>query len=142
MTVLEPIASADYLNVGRYGRLLAKFAPKVIETEAENEAALAIAESLMKKGDDGRGHEEEALLGLLLSLVEQFEKSAYDLPQGTPLGALQYLMEANGLKPAELAPIFGGRGRVSDVLSGRRCISKEQAKRLAQRFNVSAAVFI
>jgi len=142
MTVLEPIASADDLNVGRYGRLLAKFAPKVIETEAENEAALAIIESLMKKGDDGRSHEEEALLELLLSLAEQFEKSAYDLTEGTPLGALRYLMESNGLKATELAPIFGGRGRVSDVLSGRRGISKEQAKRLAQRFNVSAAVFI
>jgi|SRR3569623_208191 len=142
MTVLEPIASAEDLNVGRYGRLLAKFAPKVIETEAENDAALAIVESLMRKGDDARSHEEEALLELLLSLVEQFEKSAYDLPEGTPLGALQYLMEANGLKPAELAPIFGGRGRVSDVLSGRRSMSKAQAKRLAQRFNVSPAVFI
>ena len=142
MTVLEPIASADDLNVGRYGRLLAKFAPKVIETEAENEAALAIIESLMKKGDDGRSHEEEALLELLLSLAEQFEKSAYDLTEGTPLGALRYLMESNGLKATELGPIFGGRGRVSDVLSGRRGISKEQAKRLAQRFNVSAAVFI
>lgn len=142
MTVLEPIASADELNVGRYGRLLAKFAPKVIETEAENEAALAIIESLMTKGEGGRSHEEEALLELLLSLVEQFEESAYDLPEGSPLGALEYLMEANGLKPTELSSIFGGRGRVSDVLSGRRSISKEQAKRLAQRFNVSAAVFI
>ena len=61
MIALEPIASADGLNIGRYGRLLAKFAPKVIETEAENEAALAIVESLMKKGDEGRSHEEEAM---------------------------------------------------------------------------------
>ena len=55
MIALEPIASADSLNIGRYGRLLAKFVPKVIATEAENEAALAGfsydgAESLMKKG--------------------------------------------------------------------------------------------
>jgi HTH-type transcriptional regulator/antitoxin HigA len=142
MIALEPIASADGLNIGRYGRLLAKFAPKVIETEAENEAALAIVESLMKKGDDGRSHEEEALLELLVSLVEQFEKTEYDLPEGTPLGALEYLMESNGLKAIELAPIFGGRGRVSDVLSGRRAISKEQAKRLGERFHVSPAVFI
>jgi HTH-type transcriptional regulator/antitoxin HigA len=51
-------------------------------------------------------------------------------------------MESNGLKAVGLAPIFGGRGRVSDVLSGRRNISKEQAKRLAERFHVSPAVFI
>ena len=51
-------------------------------------------------------------------------------------------MESNGLKAIELAPIFGGRGRVSDVLSGRRSISKEQAKKLGARFHVSPAVFI
>ena len=49
MIALEPIASADGMNIGRYGRLLAEFAPKVIQTEAENNAALAIVDSLMKK---------------------------------------------------------------------------------------------
>lgn len=142
MIALEPIASSEGLNIGRYGRLLAKFVPKVIATEAENEAALAIVEFLLKKGDEGRSHEEEALLELLVSLIEQFERAEYHLPEGTPLGALQYLMESNGLKAIELAPIFGGRGRVSDVLSGRRDIGKEQAQRLAERFHVSPAVFI
>jgi antitoxin component HigA of HigAB toxin-antitoxin module len=51
-------------------------------------------------------------------------------------------MASNGLEAVELAPLFGGRGRVSDVLSGRRGIGKEQAKRLAERFHVSPAVFI
>lgn len=82
------------------------------------------------------------LLELLVNLIEQFEKTEYNLPEGTPLGALQYLMESNGLKAIELAPILDGRGRVSDILSGRRNISKEQAKRLAERFHVSPAVFI
>ena len=142
MIAPEPIAAADNLNIASYGRLLARFVPKVIATEAENDAALAIVESLMKKGDDGISHEEEALLELLISPIEQFEHAAYHLPEGTPLGALKYLMESNGLKAIELAPIVGGRGRVSDILSGRRNISKEHAKRLAERFHVSPAVFI
>ena len=142
MITLEPIASPENLNIGRYGRLLAKFVPKVISTEAENDAALAIVESLMTKGDDARSDEEEALLELLLNLIEQFEGKAYHLPEGSPLGALQHLMESNGLKPIELAPVLGGRGRVSDILSGRRGISKEQAKRLGERFHISPAVFI
>ena len=130
MAALEPMTSPGGLNIGRYA------------TEGENEAALAIVESLMKKSDNGRTHEEEALLELLVSLIEQFEKVAYDLPEETSLGTLEYLMESNDLKAAELASIFGGRGRVSDVLSGRRSISKQQAKRLAGRFHVSPAVFI
>jgi hypothetical protein len=31
------------IDVKRYGRLLAQFAPKVIESEAENDAALAMS---------------------------------------------------------------------------------------------------
>lgn len=34
------------------------------------------------------------------------------------------------------------QGRISDILRGRRGISKEVARRLARRFNVSAAVFL
>ena len=52
------------------------------------------------------------------------------------------LMEANGIKPAELAGILGGRSRVSEILAGKRSINKEQARRLGQLFRVSPAVFI
>ena len=51
-------------------------------------------------------------------------------------------MEHNGLIAADLADVFGSRARVSEVLSGKRSISKEQAKRLGVRFRVSAAAFI
>ena len=142
MIALDPIASPDGLDIRRYGRLLAKFVPKVIETQAENDAALAIVEALMAKGDDGRNQEEDAVLDLLADLIEKFERTAYDPPGGTPLEVLQYLMEANGLKPVDLAGEFGSRGRVSDVLSGRREISKDQAKRLGARFGISPAAFI
>jgi hypothetical protein len=42
----NPIVAPSGLDVKMYGRLLAKFAPKIIENEAENEAALAIVEQL------------------------------------------------------------------------------------------------
>lgn len=142
MTVRHTIASPGNINVQRYGRLLAKYVPKVIETKTENDAALAIIETLMSKGDNGRSHEEEALLELLLNLVEQFETTEYHLPESTPLDALKYLMESNSLKASDLTTEFGYRGRVSDVLSGRRNISKEQARRLGERFRVSTGLFI
>jgi antitoxin component HigA of HigAB toxin-antitoxin module len=42
----------------------------------------------------------------------------------------------------DLLPVLGTRGRVSEVLSGKRSISKEQAKRLAAGFMVTADLFI
>ncbi len=142
-TVTErPIAHPAALDVKAYGRLLAKYTPKVIETEAENEAALAAAEMLMVKGDNGRSAEEDALLALLSGLIEQFEASHYKLDATAPRDVLAYLMEHNNLRPTDLAEIFGSRGKVSEVLSGKRSISKDQAKRLGERFRISPAAFI
>lgn len=141
-TTLHNISAPSGMDVHRYGRLLAKFAPKVIQTEEENEEALAVVESLMERGEARLGTEELALLDLLGTLIEKFESSAYTLPEGDPSGTLEILMEGRGLKPVDLAAALGSRARVSEILSGKRAISKEQAKRLGQFFNVSPAAFI
>ena len=51
-------------------------------------------------------------------------------------------MEERGLKQADVASLFGGRSRVSDVLAGKRDISKAQAKALSAFFNLPADLFI
>ena len=47
---MKAVASAAKLSVPRYGELLKKFAPKVIETGEENRLALRIVERLMSIG--------------------------------------------------------------------------------------------
>ncbi|MEP7338134.1 MAG: hypothetical protein ABI977_10355 [Acidobacteriota bacterium] len=42
----------------------------------------------------------------------------------------------------DLLPIFKSRGYISEVLSGKRAISKRIAKALGERFPVSAELFI
>lgn len=139
---MKPVASAAKLNVPRYGDLLKRFAPKVIETVKENRLALRIVSRLISIGDGKRTAEENALLSLLAALVDQFERRAYPVPSAEPKDILRDLMESHELKASDLADIMGGRSRVSDVLSGKRAISKEQAKRLGQRFRISPAAFI
>ncbi len=65
MSTLHSIAGQSGIDVRRYSRLLAKFAPKVIQTENENEESLAVVESLMKRGEVNLTAEEERLLNLL-----------------------------------------------------------------------------
>jgi HTH-type transcriptional regulator/antitoxin HigA len=144
MNTLVPIAAdAGGLNPARYGRLLAKVAPKAIETERENTAALTIVEELMAKGDDGRTREEDVLLGLLIDLIGNYEHRAHEpFPEGSPVDVLRMLMESHKLRRADLEPIFGTRARISEVLSGARGISKVQAKKLSERFGVSAVAFL
>ena len=51
-------------------------------------------------------------------------------------------MEQRGLKRRDLVPVPGASSAVSDIMTGKRSISKAQAKKLAELFRVSAALFI
>ncbi len=141
-TLTHTISGPSGMDVRRYGRLLAQFTPKVLETEDENEEALAVVESLMSRGEADLDTEEQALLDLLGTLIEQFEKKAYPLSGGDPVGALEVLMAGKCLRAADLAETLGSRAKVSEILSRKRSISKEQARKLGEFFDVSPAAFI
>ena len=51
-------------------------------------------------------------------------------------------MEERGLKHKDIWPVLGNKGAATEVLSGRRSISKAQAKRLAEFFRVPIELFI
>lgn len=125
----------------KYGALLSDALPAVIETEKQNEQYLAIVEQLMSTGEN-LSPEEETLLKLLAHLIEDFERRYYKPRRATPLEVLHELMAANDLKQSDLVPIFGSKGITSEVVNGKRGISKANAKALAKFFNVSPAVFI
>jgi len=124
-----------------YGRLLASTLPRVIETEQEYGRLLLEVERLMDKGER-RSSEEEALLQLMVSLIQAFERVRYPMGDVPPHEMLKYLMEQRKLKQAGLLPIFRSRGYISDVCNGKRGISKAQAKALGEFFQVSPEVFL
>ena len=126
----------------RYGRLLAQTVPVAIHTTAECKRASAEIDSLLRKGSRNLSPEEEHLLDLLSILVERYEDETEDFPPSPPHRMLQFLMEQNDLRQADLVNIFGSSGRVSEVVNGKRTISKAQAKALCEFFKVSAELFI
>ena len=99
---MTPTISAE-----RYGNLLLKYQPRVIKTEAENEAFLAVVEELMARSQ--LIAEEEMLLELLVKLIEDFEAQHYSLNVSTPQSLLLHLMEARSLEVANLVEILGDR---------------------------------
>ena len=125
----------------RYRRLLSRTMPVVIETEEENARMLTIVEKLMQKGEN-LSAEEEKLLKLLARLIEDFEERYYRARNATPLEVLQHLMEERGVKQSQLWELFGSKGIASEVLSGKRGISKTHARALADYFHVPADLFV
>jgi HTH-type transcriptional regulator / antitoxin HigA len=115
--------------------------PVIVETEEENERMLGLIERLMDKGES-LSPEEEKMLKLLVRLVEDFEERFYHPKKSAPLEVLHHLVESRDLKQTDLLSVFGSKGVASEVLNGKRGISKTQARALATYFNVSADLFI
>lgn len=122
-----------------------EIAPKVIETEAEYQRFLAVAERLIFKRQD-RTAEETTLLKLLVKLIKDYEEEVFDLEnwsKTSPHELLQFLMEAKGIKQADLIGVLSdSSGLVSSIVNGKRAISKAQAKKLGDFFNIESGVFI
>jgi HTH-type transcriptional regulator / antitoxin HigA len=129
------------IDAVRYKRLLSRAMPVLIETEQDNERLLAVVEKIIDRGDKTTP-EEEKLLKLLVRLIEDFEERYYRIKEATPLEVLRHLMEVRGVKQSQLWEVFGSKGIASEVLSGKRGISKTHAKALASYFHVSANLFI
>ncbi|HEV7744858.1 MAG TPA: hypothetical protein VGO56_07670 [Pyrinomonadaceae bacterium] len=128
------------IDPGRYKRLLSQTMPMVIESVEENERMLSVVEKLMDK--ESLSPEEERLLKLVARLIEDFERQYYHPKEAAPLEVLQHLMEARGVKQTHLWEVFGSKGVASEVLNGKRGISKTQARALAHYFHVPADLFI
>ena len=122
-----------------YGQLLQEALPRVIETDEENDRLLAVLEQLDELSS--RTPEQESLAELLTMLIQQFE-ARYDLGSALPLEALRSLMEDRGLRQRDLLGVFGSSSVASDVLNGKREISKLHARRLAEYFRVPVSIFI
>lgn len=130
------------IDDAKYGKLLARVRPVAIRTEKENERMLAEIEKLMVKGEGKLTSEEEAVLELLALVVERYESRAYPSDKAPADELVAFLLEQRGLSASALWPVLGSKGRVSEILSGKREVSKEQAKRLGEFFHVSPAAFI
>ncbi|MFM2062924.1 MAG: hypothetical protein RLZZ507_2594 [Cyanobacteriota bacterium] len=127
-------------NPESYGALLAQYQPKVINTEEENENAIAIVENL-----EHRSHitpEEKALLELLVTLISKFEEENYPIPQGTPHSILLHLMEAQNVTQEDLFAVLGSPNIVYEIIDNQLPINKKQAQVLADFFHVDVELLL
>jgi HTH-type transcriptional regulator/antitoxin HigA len=123
-----------------YAELLAKSLPRPIRTDKER---ARFAETLLALDDrEDLSPEEEALAEMLTLLIEDYEEKNYPLPCVSPNESLNALMEERGLKHKDIWPVLGNKGAATEVLSGRRSISKAQAKRLAEFLHVPIELFV
>jgi len=118
--------------------------PSLISNDEELERMTEEVNRLVTKGikENELSPEEEKLLDLLSYLIKKYEDEHYSFPESSPNEILKFLMEDRELKQKDLVHIFGSTGITSEVVNGKRSISKAQAKKLAEFFKVSVELFI
>lgn len=123
-----------------YLDLIHRFPLRPIRNDGEHEAATEVLQDLI--GRDLNGGEEDYYETLLL-LVTQYEEQHHGVDEEMePLEALRALMEANGMRQADLARTIGSQPAASMILNGQRSLSKAQIIKLCDRFKVSPDLFM
>ena len=129
------------LNKEEYIKLLSETVPRIIDTEIEHKRLLNEVDKFMDLGENLTDEQAE-VLQLLITLSEQYENKVYQMKAITPLDILHELMSVRELKQKDIVEIFGSKGITSEVINGKRSISKNQAKALGDFFHVSYSLFL
>lgn len=106
---------------------------KPIRTDADHAAALRRIDSIM---DALPGTPEADELDVLATLVEAYEDRRFPIDDPDPLAAIEFRMDQLGLTRKDLEPLLGPRGRVSEVLNGRRALSIQMIRRLNRELGI------
>ncbi len=95
---------------------------KVIKTEKEYEEACERIYELIHRSPDPIEPEspEGEEMELLSLLVEKYEREHFPIKPPGPIEAIKFRMEQMNLKQVDIAPLFGGKTRVSEVMHGKR----------------------
>lgn len=98
---------------------------KILKTEQEYNAACDRIYELIHsteefiEPDSPKGEEIE----MLSVLVEKYEQELHQMEAPNPIEAIKFRMEQMNLKQQDVAPLFGGKTRVSEVLNGKRVLT-------------------
>ena len=124
-----------------WGALQRHTALRPIRNEAEFKRLHALTNTLADEVGDDEDHPLFSLFEIAMTLIERWEDERVVIPDSEPADVLRYLLDEHGLKQKDLADLASPT-LISDILSGRRAISKALAKSLAARFDVDVSVFI
>jgi HTH-type transcriptional regulator / antitoxin HigA len=123
-----------------YRELVNEYLPRPIRNEADYRRTLRQFERLMVPHPNAA---RSMLIEVLATLVEQYESQERPLPDVPPSKMLAHCIEARETTAAQVSKDTGiAHATISNVLAGRRGISKASALKLAQYFHIPVSVFL
>ena len=114
---------------------------KIIKSEIEYKEALSKLERLIEL-DPPVSSPEADQLELLSLIVSNYEKEKFPIELPTPIEAIKFRMEQQGLSRKDIEPYIGSRSKVSEVLNGKRPLSLNMIRALSENLGIPAKVLL
>ena len=112
---------------------------KPIRSQDDYERAMAEVERLWGAS---AGTAKGDRLDVLATLIDAYEREHFPIEAPTPVEAIKFRMEQQGLTRKDLESVIGSRGRIAEVLSGKRQLSVAMIRRLRDQLNIPADALI
>lgn len=112
-----------------------------IRNEQDYDRLIEQMNQLVDEVGTDEAHPFYEFLDTLGTILHAYEEKYHPLPSADGVEVLHYLMQEHGLRQSDL-PEVGSQGIVSEILSGKRALNVRQIRELANRFQVSPAVFV
>jgi len=129
----------------KYRALIDQFPLIPIRCDEDLNKAHAVAQSLMLRSE-AIAPDEKDYLEVLLNEIGKFEKKnhAIKFEELNPHELLQSFMKDHGLKQVDMQAILGvtSSGVMSELVSGKRDLTREHCVKLGNHFSVSPALFL
>ena len=122
-----------------YLELVMAFPLASIKSDRHLARAQKVMDRLLAKGKLDRG--EETYLEALSDLVATFEDKHHQIEPAADADMLRHLMEAKDVSQAQLSLATGlPKSSISEVLSGRKPLSRQMIRKLADYFRIDVSV--
>ena len=115
--------------------------PRIIKTEEQYQRYLSEVERLAVHDPDPASV-DGGRLELLAKLVEDYEKSRFKFRKPSPVEAILFRMEEQGLRQTDMAKMLGGKNRASEVLSGKRSLTLTMIRALYEKLAIPLELLI
>lgn len=113
--------------------------PRIIKSADDYNASINEIERLVAL-DPPVGSSEADRLELLAALTEDYEKKSYPTDKPTPIEAISFRMQEQGLRQKDLVPYIGSKSKVSEILNGKRQLTLPMIRALNENLGISLDV--
>lgn len=128
----------------KYRALIDRFPLVPIKNDEHLDVAHEVARSLMLRGE-ALATDEAEYLEVLLDEIAKYEKKhhALNLANLKPHELLQSFMKDHNLKQVAMQEVLGvSSGVMSELVAGKRELTKEHCVKLGEYFKVTPALFL